>query len=119
MPEPKQWSPVSYATKCAKRRDDPNRGVYGVRETVLAQLRNECLHHVKMTHAKEEYDYLVTLDMDIFRIDDQGVLDSFGAIAWMDDEESPWSGKRAPSLSHPPPPNFPHLSLFSPLSLSL
>lgn len=91
VPEPKQWSPVSYATKCAKKRDDPNRGVYGVRETVLAQLRNECHRYVKMTHAKEDYDYLVTLDMDIFRIDDQGVLDSFGAIAWMDDEESPWS----------------------------
>ena len=90
VPDPLEWSPSS--RKCGRRKDnDPKHGIYGVRETRLAQLRNECLMNALVRNAGSSYDYLITLDMDIYRIDYKGILDSFGSIAWMEKSRQKWS----------------------------
>jgi hypothetical protein len=92
VPSAREWSPSTM--NCTKyENEDPYNGVYGVREARLALMRNECLLSTLQKQGKgnKVYDYLVTLDMDIYRVDYQGVLDSFGAIQWMDEEKQPWS----------------------------
>mmetsp|Transcript_30166 Transcript_30166/g.64452 ORF Transcript_30166/g.64452 Transcript_30166/m.64452 type:complete len:586 (+) Transcript_30166:240-1997(+) len=91
VPTASEWSRYSRWNKCRKRKDDmPDRGVYGLRERTLARLRNECMVYA-MNHSQRYYDYMVTIDLDIARLDPKGVLDSFGAITWMKEEKSPWS----------------------------
>lgn len=87
-PWPGQWS-LSYNHNGCKKRTEKG-GVVGVREQRLAQLRNECLLWTEQRFGNS-FDYMVMVDLDIFRVDPRGVLDSFGAISWMDEEKSPWS----------------------------
>ena len=90
VPEPNTWSPST--STCAKwEEEDGYKGIWGVREAQLAQMRNECILSTLQRPQVNSYDYMIMVDMDIFRIDYKGVLDSFGMIEWMDDVHKPWS----------------------------
>jgi len=89
---PSNWS--STVTSCEGSVDnDPEHGIWGMREKRLAELRNDCLQAgLKEIGEPSTYEYLITIDMDVYRIDAKGVMDSFGVIEMMKSSNESWAG---------------------------